>query len=139
MILERIPALSVRQPWAWLILHGKDVENRSWRSNFTGWFYIHASKSMSEGEHERAIEFVEQFDRALADRIPVREKLQFGGIIGKARMVGCTVGSSSRWYMPPGFAFALADATPVPFVPVRGLQGFFIPRALGESAIPASL
>lgn len=25
-----MPAVSVRQPWAWLLLHDKDVENRSW-------------------------------------------------------------------------------------------------------------
>ena len=25
-------ALSIRQPWAWLILHaGKDIENRDWK------------------------------------------------------------------------------------------------------------
>ena len=30
-------ALSIRQPWSWLILHGgKDIENRSWRTNVRG-------------------------------------------------------------------------------------------------------
>ena len=36
-------ALSIRQPWAWLIAKGiKDVENRSWPTDFRGRIYIHA-------------------------------------------------------------------------------------------------
>jgi len=38
-------ALSIRQPWAWAILHGKDVENRTWVTRVTGEFLIHASKT----------------------------------------------------------------------------------------------
>ena len=38
-------ALSIRQPWAYLIAIGaKDVENRSWLTRFRGRIYIHASK-----------------------------------------------------------------------------------------------
>ena len=30
-------ALSIQQPWAWLIAHGKkDVENRTWATAFRG-------------------------------------------------------------------------------------------------------
>jgi len=37
-------ALSIRQPWAYAILHlGKDIENRPWRTNFRGPLLIHAS------------------------------------------------------------------------------------------------
>jgi hypothetical protein len=40
-------AFSVRQPWAPLILHGgKNVENRSQRTNYRGMVGIHASKTM---------------------------------------------------------------------------------------------
>jgi hypothetical protein len=40
-------ALSIRQPWAWAILHaGKDIENRDWKPGnparrFRGSFLIH--------------------------------------------------------------------------------------------------
>ncbi len=41
-------ALSIQQPWAWLILHGgKDIENRSWKlpKAMVGQrIYIHAGK-----------------------------------------------------------------------------------------------
>ncbi|WP_229215634.1 ASCH domain-containing protein [Duganella sp. CY15W] len=38
-------ALSIRQPWAWLIVNGyKDIENRSWSTNVRGKVLVHASK-----------------------------------------------------------------------------------------------
>ncbi len=44
-------ALSIRQPWAWLILHGgKDIENRDWATRFRGRVLIHASKGMTRDE-----------------------------------------------------------------------------------------
>ena len=50
---EKLPALalSVRQPWAWAIIHaGKDIENRSWATKFRGRVLIHASKGMTQEE-----------------------------------------------------------------------------------------
>ena len=42
-------ALSINQPWAWTILFaGKEVENRTWRTEFRGEFYIHAGKRFDE-------------------------------------------------------------------------------------------
>lgn len=33
----RVKVLTVKQPWASLIVHGiKDIENRSWQTNFRG-------------------------------------------------------------------------------------------------------
>lgn len=51
-------ALSVRQPWAWAIIHaGKDVENRDWRRPnpglaFRGRVAIHASSGMTRDEYD---------------------------------------------------------------------------------------
>ena len=43
---EKIPALTVCQPWAWAIMHaGKIYENRTWRDGYTGPLLIHAGKS----------------------------------------------------------------------------------------------
>ncbi|MQA14935.1 MAG: ASCH domain-containing protein [Pseudonocardiaceae bacterium] len=40
-------ALSIRQPWAWAILHaGKDVENRSWPIRHRERLVIHAAKTV---------------------------------------------------------------------------------------------
>jgi hypothetical protein len=44
-------ALSIRQPWAWLIVNGfKDLENRSWSTAFRGPVWIHAGKAWGRTE-----------------------------------------------------------------------------------------
>ncbi len=46
--LKPLRVLSLRQPWAWLIVNGyKDIENRSWRTNHRGPLLIHASSNRS--------------------------------------------------------------------------------------------
>ena len=57
-------ALSIRQPWAWLIVHGsKRVENRSRRTHYRGPVLIHASAGMTIREYHEATNF-------LADTLP---------------------------------------------------------------------
>src|SRR5580765_3071606 len=42
-------ALSIRQPWAWLIVNGhKPVENRSWPTKYTGKLLIHAGQRFEQ-------------------------------------------------------------------------------------------
>lgn len=44
-------ALSIKQPWAHLIVSGvKDVENRSWKTNYRGRIFVHASKQTAFGK-----------------------------------------------------------------------------------------
>lgn len=44
-ILKTMKALSIRQPWAWLIATGKkQVENRTWRTHYRGTVAIQASR-----------------------------------------------------------------------------------------------
>ena len=44
-------ALSIRQPWSWLIAAGyKDIENRTWHTNYRGKFYVHAAKKLEPAE-----------------------------------------------------------------------------------------
>jgi hypothetical protein len=48
-------ALSIRQPWAWLIVKGyKDIENRTWATKLRGRVFVHASKGMTRAEYEDA-------------------------------------------------------------------------------------
>ncbi|RUQ07035.1 hypothetical protein D8M34_06075 [Microbacterium sp. HSID17254] len=61
--------LTVRQPWAWAIVHGgKDVENRP--RNITGGYRgpvaIHAGLTYDKGSHERSRTLREAQDRAAA-------------------------------------------------------------------------
>lgn len=116
-------ALSIQQPWAWLICNGyKDVENRTWRSAFRGPVLIHAGKKYSpDAEVAYAILGAE------ADRIiPQRRDLSYGGIVGVAEILACIEGDTrfSPWQFGP-FAFAFKHARPLPFLPWRGSLGFF--------------
>ena len=44
-----ITVLSVRQPWAWLLVNGyKDIENRNWATEFRGRCFIHAGKNFDQ-------------------------------------------------------------------------------------------
>jgi hypothetical protein len=46
--MPEIKCLSIMQPWAALIIRGeKKVENRTWRTGYTGLLGIHASKTRS--------------------------------------------------------------------------------------------
>ncbi len=115
-------ALSIRQPWAWLILFGgKDFENRDWATKYRGRFLVHAAKGMEPFEYNHARDF-------LMDRIPVTlprpEDLPRGGIVGMADLTDCVTASKSPYFFGK-FGFKLENVKPLPFIPWRGMPGFF--------------
>lgn len=132
-------ALSLRQPWAWLVVHGgKAVENRLWNTRFRGEFLIHAAKGMTVHEYVGAIEFAEQRGHPIAKHVPPFTTLARGGIIGIARLVDtiepdgllrCTERSDTiaAWHMHEQHGFLLEDVRPTPFIPCQGMLNFFNP------------
>lgn len=124
-----ITCLSIRQPWAWLIVHGyKDIENRDWNSHFRGRFYIHASKGMTVAEYDQCKLFVmrqQAQKRTALFAFPPRETLERGAIVGRADMIGCVTESTSPWFFGT-HGFQLANAEPItPCIPCVGVLGFF--------------
>jgi len=129
-------ALSIRQPWASLILKArKDVENRCWPTKYRGRILIHAAKGMTREEHEDAIYFAVHAIRAgepggTAHTTTLRElgfafeDLPRGGIIGSVEIVDCVSSSSSPWFVGE-FGFLLRDPRPLPFRPWKGQLSFF--------------
>lgn len=118
-------ALTVRQPWAWLIFHGKDVENREWSTNYRGPLAIHAASGMTQAEYRDAVEFVATFNRALAIEIPRPEKLVRGAVIGTVRQVACAREWPSPWFQGTfGHIYDSAVLLPAP-VPAKGTLGFW--------------
>lgn len=116
-------ALSIRQPWAWLIANGhKDIENRSWPTGYRGQFLIHAAKGMTRAEYEDGADLAAQ----LGITIPSFDSLERGGIVGCATIVGCVEDSPSPWFFGK-YGFVLKDAAALPFQTVRGRLGFFDP------------
>jgi len=133
--INNLPALSIRQPWAWLILHaGKDIENRCWPTRFRGPFLIHAAKGCTQAELEAAVDFArhavseEPLD---LDRItvPSLTQLDRGGIVGMAEIVDCVSDENapaSPWFVGE-YGFVLRNVRPLPFIPCKGALGFFKP------------
>lgn len=116
-------ALSIRQPWAWLILNaGKDVENRQWPTRFRGRFLIHASKGMTRDEYENGAMTLEEIDSRIV--LPPFAALERGGIVGSATLTDCVTKSSSPWFFGD-YGFELRDVIPLPFRPYKGQLGFF--------------
>ncbi len=129
-----VKVLSVRQPWAWLIVNGhKDIENRTWPTRYRGLILIHASKGMTRQEYEDTADFVCGVNRENlmagngrpAIVLPAPGLLLRGGIVGVATLTDCLRTSDSPWHMPGCWGFRLTGARPLPFMPMMGRLGIF--------------
>ncbi len=127
-------ALSIKQPWAWLIVNGhKDVENRDWPTRMRGPIFIHAGKS-----YDRAC-LVERFGRlvptpqwvewltgrglgGVLTELPT--SFDLGGIVGLAEITDCVTQSTSPWFVGE-YGFVVKRARPLPFVALKGQLMFF--------------
>lgn len=119
-------ALSIRQPWAWLILHGgKDIENRTWNTKFRGRVLIHASKGMTRDEYDDADFALSSINPTL--RLPPFAELQRGGIVGSVEITDCVSQSNSPWFAG-NFGFVLKNPIVMPFIPCMGSLSFFTPN-----------
>ena len=137
-------ALSIQQPWAWLICAGyKDIENRNWRigrksrhgpyssyhqANFTielpCRIYVHAGKTTDNNPGQLAEQYL-----GMASLMEEQPTLTTGAIIGEVDITGCVTESKSPWFTGK-YGFTLTNpvlyGTPVP---CRGQLGFFEPEA----------
>ena len=124
-------ALSIIQPWTSLIAAGiKDVENRTWRTNFRGEFLLHASaKHLPAGWDALSYEqmkSIKQFGVMNGDdKIPVN--FHHSAIIGKARLVDCVMNHPSVWAEKGVWNWVLEDAELFqrPIMNVKGKLGFW--------------
>lgn len=130
-------ALSLRQPWAWLIAAGiKDTENRGWPTKFRGRFLIHASKSKEIKVQGIGDEWIVR--RLTPDQLVQYRAatLVYGAIIGEATLAECRFRFGeendnlySIWAEAGLYGFQVADpklyAEPIP---CRGALGFFEPN-----------
>lgn len=97
-----LPTISIRQPWAWFIIHGwKDIENRTWKlpQKYIGKpVLIHAGKYFKPAE---IVDILYDVDGAGMKKpepavLTLGElKEQCGGIVGVATFSGCVQDSTS--------------------------------------------
>ena len=113
-------ALSIRQPWAWLVVNGyKDIENRTWSTSFRGRIYVHTGQRMVDDDYPEQREYMTRAG------IVIPSRLARGAIVGEVTIAGCVDESASPWFCGP-YGFILED--PVTYsepVPCRGQLGFF--------------
>lgn len=116
-------ALSIRQPWAWLIVNGhKDIENRDWATQFRGPVLIHASKTASK---KYVREVSDQVLQQFGIQVPELDALPRGGVVGQAVITDCVASHTSPWFIPGGHGFVLAQVQQLPLYPCKGALGFF--------------
>jgi len=116
-------ALSIQQPWAWLIANGhKDVENRTWPTNFRRTFLIHAGKKFDLNGYQAVQQLIATKNLPIV--LPARSAFDLGGIVGAAEVHGCVTHHQSLWFFGP-YGFLIRNAEPLPFEPMRGQLNFF--------------
>lgn len=150
--MEAIACISIRQPWAWAILHGgKRIENRvspdPWRSRVGQRIYIHAAKGCTRDEYDDAASFIEDaIDLAagtsLGRRPPPLAELPRGALVGTAKLVAV------KHYLDPTVAadewtigdwcLVLDEVRPLSAaLPWKGALGWFPGPPDAEAAIAA--
>ena len=90
-------AITVKQPWASLIVEGiKDIENRTWKTNFRGRVLVHAGMAKTSGLMARYLSYDQH--------IEFRKKVGYSGldfleplgcIIGSVEIVDCVINHPS--------------------------------------------
>lgn len=116
-------ALSILQPWAWLIVQGfKPIENRTWSTDLRGEILIHAGKGFDDEAYSSMR--TGPLRLIVPTYLPKKEQFERGGIVGQANIVDCVIEHPSEWFFGP-YGFVLADAKPLPFRPLRGQLMFF--------------
>lgn len=116
-------ALSIRQPWAWMILNaGKDIENRDFVTAFRGRTLVHAGLAMRWQDYDLAVATMHDIDPSV--QVPLYEELQRGGIVGSVEIVECVRTSRSPWFVGQ-VGWVLRNPTPLRFTPFKGRLQFF--------------
>jgi hypothetical protein len=133
-------AISIRQPWADLIIKGyKRIENRGWYTRYRGPILIHASKGFDHDCEEFAEDILtydewnDMFNRP-------KEEYSRGGIIGIANLVNVKLFEAEKhnpvkdpWFVGK-YGFVLEDAGPLPeMYPLSGRLNIF--DVVGDDAM----
>ena len=128
---DKVYALSLKQPWATLLVHGlKQVEVRRWATSRRGKILIHAAR-VSDSRPEAWAKVPKELQEAAQ---------LAGGIIGEADLIGCKIYRSvdafaaeqalhlndPAWFEPPSlYGFTFTRATQLPFRRCPGWFRFF--------------
>jgi hypothetical protein len=122
-----VKSLSIRAPWAWCIMNaGKNIENRSQKTNYRGPLLIHVSKTWDEKDLEEA-------QKRTDLEIPAKGRLSLGACIGIVDLVDC-------YYSPEAYEqWGFADCYHLVIKNPRPICRFYYKGQLGLFDIPDDL
>ena len=143
---QDVTVLSVRQPWAWLIMQGfKPIENRTWRTNYRGKLYIHAGKlfdlvapfCLSDSKEMQGLgtmlckHFGILFGDSPESSSITKSKNEFGAIIGLVNLTATFNPKLSlppdlqKWAEPDCWHWKVENPVSLAPIPMRGQLGLF--------------
>jgi hypothetical protein len=128
-------AISLSQPMAWAIFHGKDVENRTRPNKFRGRVMIQASNKFDAHHLQWLKDNVDLLDE------PIPDHFLHGVILGEIDIVDCKYRFGdendnlySKWHFRGQYGFILANPAEYKIpIPCKGtiFPLFFEPNILG--------
>jgi len=132
--MDAFPALTIKQPWARLIMLGiKDVENRSWTTDYRGPIFVHAGQKWDPDPwpDDPALE-------AFGITYFTEEKVPKGVILGTVDLVDIVTDSKSPWAVDLPLMTHWIIENPKPLVtpiPWRGQMGLWYPTRFKGQAV----
>lgn len=134
--------LSVRQPWASLLVSGlKDIENRTWAPNYKGRILIHASSTKVPKNFGDKIIFNvnnELENEQMFGNFPEYKDLNYSAIVGYVTVNGDGEDSMSVWAEPVEHQWHIEDAYifDEPIRNVKGKLNLFETLEIDENNLP---
>lgn len=129
-LIENQKVISIKQPWTWLIGFGlKDIENRTWKTNFRGRILIHASATYAGLRNPNSIFTMEQWYSLTANQQTdlITRKMNKSAIIGSIEIVDCVKNHTSIWAEKDVYNWVLSN--PIlfkePILNVKGKLGLW--------------
>jgi hypothetical protein len=111
--MKNYKVLTVRQPWAHLIIAGiKPIENRVWQTSYRGTILIHAGQS-----YDRWPDLEREFEID-------PKRLVYGAVIGSVELIDIVTEHPSPFFFGP-YGWVLQSPRPIDPVPLRGQLRLF--------------
>lgn len=109
--LPPVRGLTIKQPWAWAITAGKNIENRSWKVPTK---YLGATLLVHAGLRPAQDAFL---DERILSLPAMPSRLPAGKVLAVARLAGChreKDGCCAPWGDADAFHWQLEDVRPLP-------------------------
>lgn len=110
-----------------LVRGGKDIENRSWSTDYRGPLLIHAGvKQMTKADWAWINDLVKwNHDRGIMVPDITPADVQYGGIVGMVTLSDVVTASASGWFDAGSFGWVVTEAKRLPFYACKGQLGFW--------------